>query len=395
MFLAFAGKKKRRVSDTLVDVRVRLFDERAMRFAKLRNARVLIYWPHGFGDFVHLGYLLPLLDASNQYWIARYGDDFSELYRENRFAATLRTGLRSIENPFGTSARDFHLGVNYGSANGNLTTLALTPTLAAGIRENQIDAVLWTDYPDAHGGLRFPYHTKIRSLAQQLVTAERLAQFDTTRRLPHAISFDDVDTEARAYVDRCLSERFGAISQLCLVQSGGHTASKKNWEDSEVLAFSKRFIDEDPRRAVSLLNNVVMPDTLETSRIATWQEVFQSSDGKDAGAHESLAYARVIRAAMTRTALMIGVPAGPTHLALATETTPTVTLWRAHHPLAYEEPNSLARHLVSESALSERSKQWKLTRTVPPFFFGATIEMLQGRVAATTIYDAAENLLRK
>ena len=33
------------------------------RFAALRNARVLIYWPHGLGDWVHFGGVAPLLDV--------------------------------------------------------------------------------------------------------------------------------------------------------------------------------------------------------------------------------------------------------------------------------------------------------------------------------------------
>ena len=42
---------------------VRAMREDRGRFAALRDARVLIYWPHGLGDWVHFGAIAPLLEA--------------------------------------------------------------------------------------------------------------------------------------------------------------------------------------------------------------------------------------------------------------------------------------------------------------------------------------------
>jgi hypothetical protein len=372
---------------SLVEVRLRLFDERGMRFARLRNARVLIYWPHGFGDFAHLGYLLPLLEPSNQYWIARYGDDFSALYRKNRYAAMLPSGILSTENIFGNAARDFHLGARYGSASGKSVRLSLTATLAAGVREQGIDSVLWTDYPDSHGALRYPYHTKIRSLVRRLILPERLASFDLRGRLSHAIPFHEAEAEADSFVDHRLSERFGAISQLALVQSGGHTEPKKAWEAAEAHAFASRYVAVDPRRAVLLLSEPATRGGADGARIATWRELFAPVPPESGG----LPYARVFRAVLARTAHMVGVPAGPTHLALATERIPTIALWRAHHPLAYEEPNPYALHVIGESVRRERSGQWKLARKVEAGFLGgAMMELPTASIPARIVHEAAE-----
>lgn len=367
-------------------MRLRLFDERGMRFAKLRNARVLIYWPHGFGDFAHLGYLLPLLEPSNRYWIARYGDDFSALYRENRYAAMLPSGIQATENAFGNAARDRHLGARYGSATGKSVRLSLTPTLAAGVREQGIDSVLWTDYPDAHGALRFPYHTKIRSLARRLILPERLATFDLRRRLSHAVPFHEADLEARSLIDQRFGERFGDCAELCLVQSGGHTAPKKAWEAAEVHAFASRYLAANPRRAVLLLNERAVSGE---ARIATWRELFASASPGP----EGLPYARILRAVLERTALMVGVPAGPTHLALATGRISTIALWRAHHPLAYEEPNPYALHMISESVRRERSGQWKLARRVELGFLGEVMELPMDGIPARIVHEAAQRWL--
>ena len=52
-----------RGADARVIARMPVYDERRHVFARVHGERVLIYWPHGFGDFVHFGYVLPLLEA--------------------------------------------------------------------------------------------------------------------------------------------------------------------------------------------------------------------------------------------------------------------------------------------------------------------------------------------
>ena len=44
----------------------RVFRSAEDGFENVRNAAVLIYWPHGFGDFVFLSTILPLLEPSNR-----------------------------------------------------------------------------------------------------------------------------------------------------------------------------------------------------------------------------------------------------------------------------------------------------------------------------------------
>ena len=61
----------------------RLREDRG-RFAALRDKRVLIYWPHGLGDWVHFGAVAPLLEPSNVYAITRFGDDYVALFEGQR-----------------------------------------------------------------------------------------------------------------------------------------------------------------------------------------------------------------------------------------------------------------------------------------------------------------------
>ena len=73
-----------RADPVLARTRLGAMREDAGRFAGLSGARILIYWPHGFGDWVHLGAIVPLLEPSNTYAVTRFGDDYVSVMEGNR-----------------------------------------------------------------------------------------------------------------------------------------------------------------------------------------------------------------------------------------------------------------------------------------------------------------------
>ena len=82
-----AAFMRRRAGPTvsgLTTLRLPAVREDRGRFAALRGKRVLIYWPHGFGDWVTFGAIAPLLEPSNTYAITRFGDDYVSLMEGNR-----------------------------------------------------------------------------------------------------------------------------------------------------------------------------------------------------------------------------------------------------------------------------------------------------------------------
>jgi len=145
-------------------VELPVYDERGGAFARLRDRRVLIYWPHGFGDFVHLSYIVPLLEPSNAYYLTRFGDDFVHLYDEGEVVTPMYSGARAIGDgsAFGTP----HLGIRFKKIRNRPMTFAVPEPLRSRIGEARIDTVLYTDYPEYEGKLAFPYHTKARALAK-------------------------------------------------------------------------------------------------------------------------------------------------------------------------------------------------------------------------------------
>ena len=143
------------------------------RFAALRDTRVLIYWPHGLGDWVHFGGVLPLLEPSNTYAITRFGDDYVSLMEGSAPIEPLFSGVRSPQDGASRGAR--HLGLSLHRCDGRRVSVALPPPLDDAVMRFAPGVVLWTDYPETEGRTAYPFHTKARNLIRLLVRDERLA----------------------------------------------------------------------------------------------------------------------------------------------------------------------------------------------------------------------------
>ena len=94
-------------------------------FAGLRNRRVLIYWPHGFGDWVFLSYLLPLLEPTNRYFVTRYGDDNTAVFDGSAWVTPLYVGQNSTHCRDGAEFGNAHFGLRNGERTGRSMRLAL------------------------------------------------------------------------------------------------------------------------------------------------------------------------------------------------------------------------------------------------------------------------------
>ncbi|HZY98206.1 MAG TPA: hypothetical protein VFE36_01400, partial [Candidatus Baltobacteraceae bacterium] len=300
------------------------------RFADLRNARVLLYWPHGLGDWVHLGAIAPLLEQSNAYAITRFGDDYVSVMEGNRFLTPLRSGVSRPGD--GTELGAKHFGITLDDCNGRKVSLALPCPLDEEILRFAPEALLWTDYPETEGRSAYPFHTKARNLARLLVRRERLQGFDLSQPLPSTIDFS-VPDDLRRRIDERLARFAPAGSRIAVVSRAGVTAARKNWGDgSEFAVVAAALVQRDPRwRFISMDE-----ETPETA-VVGFRALFGDIDEP---------FGRVLKAVFARTDLTIAVPAGPLHVAMARGAIPIVGLWIAHHPDWYDEPNPNAVHLV-------------------------------------------------
>jgi hypothetical protein len=342
------------------------------RFASVRDARVLIYWPHGLGDWVHFGYVAPLLESSNTYAITRFGDDYVSVMENNPIVLPLYSGVALPED--GSERGAAHLGLALRQCNGKPVALKLPPPLAGAVEAFGPQRLLWTDYPETEGRTAFPFHTKARNLARLLVPPERLASFDLSQPLPSTIEFT-VSPETQRRVDERLA-RFLPGRRLCVISRSGVTATRKNWGDgSEARAFVAALERQSPAwRFISMENE-------DLGEAVTG---FRSLFG-DLGEP----FARVFKALANRIGLFVGIPAGPLHLMMARGGIPVVGLWAAHHPDWYDEPNPEAIHLVGRFVRDRKFERRVATTSKPASLQHRLRYLDSAEIPAQAVLEAA------
>lgn len=351
--------------------------EDRQRFAELRGARVMVYWPHGLGDWVHFGAIAPLLEQSNAYAITRFGDDYVSMMEGNRFFTPLFSGVRAPGD--GGQRGASHFGVTLHECNGRRVSLALPSPLDEEVLRFAPEALLWTDYPETEGRTAYPYHTKARNLARLLVRPDRLRGFDLSHPLPNTIDFS-VTGEVGHRVDERLARFAPPGSRVALVSRAGVTAARKNWGDgSEFAQVAAVLAQRDARwRFISMDEETPHP------AVAGFRSLFGDLDEP---------FARVLKAVLARTDLTIAVPAGPLHAAMSRGGIPIVGLWLAHHPDWYDEPNPDAVHLIGRYVRDRGFDRRPASTTKPPSLAHRIEYLDASNVPAEAVLAAVDSVI--
>ncbi|HEY9180141.1 MAG TPA: hypothetical protein VIO32_05440 [Candidatus Baltobacteraceae bacterium] len=348
---------------------VQVVDERRRHFAKLRDKNVFIYWPHGLGDWAHLALIVPFFERSNRYTVARYGDDYVALFEGNAYATPLYTGVRSISD--GTDAGARHLGVPWKRINGRVRKIA-AGRFESAFERRHFDAVLYTDYPERAGRTKYPFHTKARALLRDLVDLSPAVLGALEKPLRSSISFD-VDREIEHIIDDRLRGYVTPGERLALIGRGGHTSAGKNWQSDEVAALRGILDSQRPR----------------------WRALCFEDDFGGLFGDLDIPFALVLKVLVRRAAVLIGVPAGPLHVALGHGQIPVVGIWLAHHPDWYEETSRSALHLLGKPVFDMRYDRSTAHTSVPPALRNRTISLRERmRITAADAWQAACELLR-
>jgi hypothetical protein len=352
-------------------MRVRAMREDRGRFAALRDARVLVYWPHGLGDWATLGTIAPLLEPSNAYAIARFGDDYTSLMEGGSVVQPLWSGVRAPGDGAETGARN--LGVEIKRCDGREVELRLPAPLDREVAAFDPQVLLWTDYPETEGRTAYPYHTKARNLACLLVRPERLREFDLSQPLRSSLDFA-APAATQAKLDALLAPFAPPGSKLAILSRTGYTAARKNWGDgSEARAFAEA-MRRDGWRIVS------MDDEPLGENVAGFRALFGDVDEP---------FARLYKALAARASLFVGVPAGPLHVTMARGGVPIVGLWLAHHPDWYDEPNANAIHLVGRYVRDKGFDERPATKTKPASLRHRIVAIDTLEISASVAFEAA------
>jgi hypothetical protein len=330
------------------------------RLQEWSGENILIYWPHGFGDFVFLGHLLPLINPANRYFICRMGDDNSSVFEGGGLVSPLYAGCNSVHGLPETQFEPEHLGLRYEETDG-ARTLHLPVALAVACQRHRISHLLDPHFPEIHGRHAFPFHTKARHLLRSLILEDQHRDTRLSRPLENAICFDVPESVTRWVEARLHSYAGWGDKKLCLIGRNGYTCVGKNWghrwredlppgqrvEGHECRDFMRLMLNKDPNwlfltcedRIASGHNSVRDPQI----NCVSYAELFGSRD------QAALPYGWIMRTLMNLAALVVGVPSGPYHLAMVKKGLPVVGIWIEHFPSWYDEPKLESIHLISRN----------------------------------------------
>lgn len=340
---------------------LRVFTQDSGDFRSLRNTNVLVYFPHGFGDWVQFSYILPLLSRSNRYWFARFGDDNTSVLDGCEYAKPAYMGINSTHCGDGEHYGNRHFGLEYDRIDGTEQHVKLPASILNLCREEEIEALLWIGFGEVWGRAEAPYHTKARNQITKLASPKALERASLDRPLSSALSFD-VPAPMRSWVESRLAAHTGwGPRRLCLISRNGYTAVGKNWghmfredmpdggkmEGQECRDFMRLMLRKGPQWVF-----VVIEDRLfegeHTVRDAQYN-CFSYAELFGEPANSTVPFGWVMKALVNCADLSIGVPTGPYHLSMAKPGLPTIGLWIEHLPSWYDEPKEESIHLVSRN----------------------------------------------
>jgi hypothetical protein len=331
-------------------------------FRELLDARILVYFPHGIGDWAQFAYLLALLEPSNRYWMTRYGDDFVALIDGCGFAGAAYTGVSSVDNDFGGAFGNRHFGIELHTLDGTPHRICLPERLSEFCRRERINALLWETFSETRGTVPYPFHSKARNALQHLISAKRLSSLHLDAPLTSALSFR-VGPIVRAWVESRL-DQLPAFNgrKICLIARNGYTSMEKNWGHAfrQDLPPQKRREGEECRDFMRLLRRkddrwifLVIEDRLfegdDTMR-SRELHAYSYAELFGTGTQTTIPFGLVMRVLASIADLCVGVPTGPFHVCMAKADLPTVGIWIQHLPSWYEEPKAASVHVIARNA---------------------------------------------
>lgn len=340
---------------------MRIFSEYQGDFKKVCGANVLIYFPHGLGDWVMFSYILPLLNSSNRYFMTRFGDDYTSVMEGSPACRPVYTGQNNVHCSDGADFGNIHFGINYDIIDGEEQTLDLPISVYNLCVQEKIDTLLWVVFPEPGGWNQYPFHNKSRFQIPLLVQVDQLNELNLNAPLQSSICFN-VAPWLQGYVESRLASCLGLSGRrLCLISRTGYTSVGKNWghlwreeqfggvapEGEECRDFMRLMLRKDPDWAFLSMESILFygDATLRSEELhcATFADIFGvTSEGP-------IPFALILKAVMNVADLSIGVPTGPYELSLAKPDLPTVGIWLEHCPSWYDEPREGSVNVVGKN----------------------------------------------
>jgi hypothetical protein len=289
-------------------------------FPALRNRNVLVYWPHGLGDWVFLTTIIPLLERSNRYFVTRYGDDSVALFDGSEYATPLYIGINSPHCDNGRKYHNEHFAMDYDTIDGSAKVLELPLGLYEQCRQNNIDTILFHSFFESHGSREFPFHTKARNALPELIDPDALKFLRLDAPLCSALNLN-VDSWICKWTASRLESFTGREGRrLCLICRNGYSATSKNWghkwredmpegkqnEGEESRDFMRLLLKKDPNWIFLTFEDSLF-DGYDTLRDVSLNS-FSYAEVFNAVGEGCAPFALILKALMGMADLCIGVP---------------------------------------------------------------------------------------
>jgi len=323
------------------DKNIRLHKEHEYeKFFNLKNENVLIYWPHGLGDWVYLGYILNYADESNNYYVTRYGDDYVSVFdacdKKNVKPLYFLNGFdpnngRSISN------ENFQKDRNDNSDFQNLTFPSSIYHL---LEEKNIINACFHALPERHGDWAFPFHTKARQQFKCFM--------DPSNPILHKPLLNIINFEIPNFFKEIISANLlnnstiSRSSKLCLINHIGASDGQKNWPATEALKFINSLKEIDGSwKFISFLKSK-HKESLHFPDLGCF-DFYKIFDNLN------VPFSFVLKYLLIQCSLFVGIHSGPYALSVLCENHPTILICKNSLPSWYDEPKKNSVSVISRS----------------------------------------------
>ncbi len=332
---------------------IKIFKEHQYRelFA-FRNENLLIYWPHGLGDWVFLGFILNHADKSNNYFVTRFGDDYVSI---------LDGAAENIHPIYITEGINHSHGADQGIPNFNFyenKTIIFPKNLASICKENSIRYGAY-GFSETFGYSAFPFHTKARNQLRNFMDENDPA---LKKPLHNCISLE-IPNFFEKKLDAIMENELDISRKrkLCLINRTGHTLIEKNWgysfreetktgrEAEEPRGFIKNLKAHDDKwYFISFEDRALEGDhSLKSKEYDSFSyfEIFKN---------KRIPFSFVLKYLLKRCELFVGVPSGPYEVSLLFDNYPNIAIWLNCFPSWYDEPKNDCTYIMGKDVFNRR-----------------------------------------